>query len=65
MTGPLTEDQALWGAVSMLIKQYGDDAPRKVAERIGSLATQGDLAGMALWKEIARRMDVMRHGSLQ
>lgn len=38
MTGPLTEDQVLWGAVSMLMKQHGDDAPLKVAERIGSLA---------------------------
>jgi hypothetical protein len=65
MTAPLTEEHVLWGAVSMLMKRHGDDAPRRVAERIGSLAIEGDLAGVALWKEIARRMDTMLNGSLQ
>lgn len=59
MSEPLTEEQMLWGAVSMLMKQHGDDAPRKVAERIGSLALESDMMGVALWKDIARRMDSM------
>jgi hypothetical protein len=65
MTEPLTEEQILWGAVSMLMKQHGDEAPRKVAARIGKLAADGDMAGVALWKEIARRMDSMMRASPQ
>ena len=61
----MTEEQVLWGAVSMLMKQHGDEAPRKVAERIGSLAMEGDMAGVALWREIARRMDTMMRVSEQ
>ncbi len=65
MTGPLTEDQVLWGAAAMLMKRHGKDAPRKVAERIGALALEDDQAGMALWVEIARRIARMQDGSLQ
>lgn len=59
MTDALTEEQVLWGAAAMLLKHYGDKAPQRVAERIGALALENDAAGMALWKEIARRMDEM------
>lgn len=55
----MTHDQLLWGAVSMLMKQHGENAPRKVAERIGALAVAEDMAGVALWKDIAHRMDMM------
>lgn len=47
LTAPLTDDQVLWGAAYMLMKKYGDDAPGKVAERIGSLAAAGDIADVA------------------
>jgi len=49
----------------MLMKQHGENAPRKVAERIGSLAVEGDMAGVALWKDIARRMDMMMRSRAQ
>ncbi len=61
----MTRDQILWGAVSMLMKQHGEYAPRKVAERIGSLAVEGDMAGVALWKDIACRMDMMMRSPVQ
>lgn len=61
----MTHDQLLWGAVSMLMKQHGEHAPRKVAERIGALALEGDIAGVALWKDIACRMDMMMRSPVQ
>ena len=42
---------------SMLLRQHGDRAPVVVAERIGQLASEGKGAGVALWKEVARRVD--------
>lgn len=59
----LTEEQVIWGAASMLLKRYGDEAPVKVAERIGELALSGDELGCALWKAIAHRMNQMLHSS--
>ncbi|CAN5407064.1 hypothetical protein BH11PSE5_BH11PSE5_16970 [soil metagenome] len=59
MTEALTEEQVLWGAAAMMLKQHGDKAPQRVAERIGALALENDAAGMALWKEIARRLNEM------
>lgn len=65
MSEELTDEQVLWGAASMLMKRHGNDAPRKVAERIGALALENDEAGVALWKAIARCMDALRGGSVQ
>ena len=49
----------------MLMKQHGEHAPRKVAERIGYLAVAGDMAGVALWKDIACRMGMMMRSPVQ
>jgi hypothetical protein len=52
-------DKILWGAASMLMKRYGTQAPAKVAERIGALATDGDMHGVRIWQAIAGCMDEM------
>jgi hypothetical protein len=46
----------LWSVANATIEQHGSDAPLFVASRIGALAVAGDPAGVAAWKEIARRM---------
>ena len=56
----------MWGAAVMLIKQHGDLAPLKVAERIGQLAMQGDDEGVAVWRAVAAHMGAIRRaGSIQ
>ncbi|WP_419722865.1 DUF6961 family protein [Sphingobium aromaticivastans] len=55
----MTRDLELWGIASMLLRQHGDFAPLKVAERIGELATLGESDGIALWQEVAHRLDAM------
>jgi hypothetical protein len=44
-------------------KQRGEAAPLFVAERIGALALAGDEAGVAIWKVIAARLDILRGGA--
>ena len=56
----VNEDQHLWACAFEVQKQYGDDAPVFVAERIGALALAGDLAGLNRWKSIAACIDAMR-----
>jgi hypothetical protein len=55
----ITRDQELWGMASMLLRLHGDRAPVVVAERIGQLASEGNGEGVALWKDVARRVDQM------
>lgn len=49
-------DKELWACASQVLKMHGENAPRHVAERIGDMALQGDAEGVAVWKEIARRL---------
>ncbi len=50
-------DWELWACAAEVIRQHGDKAPIHVAERIGSLAIAGDVAGVQAWKVIAKRVD--------
>lgn len=49
-------DRELWACANEILRTYGSDAPRRVAERIGALALAGDMAGVAAWQAIARRL---------
>lgn len=51
----MEQKHVAWGAASMLLKQHGDRAPAKVAER-GVLALAGDNEGVGMGKAIARCM---------
>lgn len=46
----------LWAVAEATLKLHREKAPLFVAERIGVLAAEGDAAGVAAWKAIARRM---------
>jgi hypothetical protein len=49
-------DWELWAAAHRMLEEHGSDASAFVASRIGALALEGEAAGVAAWKEIARRM---------
>jgi hypothetical protein len=51
-----TPDQERWAEALVVMQIHGDRAALQVCERIGSLALNGDLAGMHRWKEIALQM---------
>ena len=55
----MTRDQELWGMASMMMRQHGELAPLKVAERIGELAVVGEKGGVTLWREVAQRLDAL------
>ncbi len=46
----------LWAVANLTLEQHGKEAPLLVARRIGALALKGDTAGIAVWKEVARRI---------
>lgn len=47
----------IWACALEVERQYGDDAPRHIAERIRDLSLAGDEAGVETWKAIADRYD--------
>ncbi|CAD7339376.1 hypothetical protein FIM10_12000 [Sphingomonadales bacterium 56] len=62
----MTNDQITLGAAMMLLRRHGDEAPTKVAARIGELAVEGDWEGLTFWKTVASKMDqILRAGSVQ
>ena len=62
----MTDEDVATGAAMMLLRQHGELAPVRVAERIGELALAGDAGGVELWKRIASRMDrILRPGAMQ
>lgn len=56
----LLTDWELWAVANFVLEQHGDEAPMFVAARIGALALEGDDAGIAAWREVARRMTELR-----
>lgn len=49
------DDRELWACANEVLRQHGDRAPAFIAERIGAMVLADNLAGMRVWKEIARR----------
>ncbi len=50
--GPMIDDVDVFRAANMLIKQYGDDAPIRAAQRADEMLEQGDIDGQVVWKRI-------------
>ncbi|WP_294254855.1 hypothetical protein [uncultured Sphingomonas sp.] len=55
----MTSEQERWDEALAVDRLHGPRAPLHVTERIGTLALADDLAGMARWKEIAARLDLL------
>ncbi len=57
------DEKELWACALHVERQHGDDAPKFVAERIGTLALVGDAAGVETWKAIAFKLDAVRRAN--
>jgi hypothetical protein len=59
----MTRDEELWGMAIMVLQRHGDQAALYVAERIGKLALHGEAEGVALWREVAHRLNMLTAGA--
>lgn len=59
----MTPDQERWAEAIAIERLHGERAPVWIAERIGTLALAGDSEGVARFKQIAARLEAMRHNS--
>ena len=42
----------IWRAALLMLKRFGDNAPKESATRAGNLETEGDRDGAATWRRI-------------
>lgn len=53
------DDRLRWAEALLIERIHGADAPRWIAERIGSLVLADDADGVERFREIARRYEQM------
>ena len=59
----MTPDEERWAEALAVQRRHGEGAQVFIAERIGTLALEGDLSGIRRWKEIAARLDALAAAS--
>ena len=49
---PVIPEIDIWRAALLMLKRFGDNAPKESAARAGNLETEGDREGAATWRRI-------------
>jgi uncharacterized protein DUF6961 len=49
---PVIPEIDIWRAALLMLKRFGDNAPKESATRAGNLETEGDRDGAATWPRI-------------
>lgn len=60
----MTPDEERWAEAMTIERMYGERAPHWIAERIGALALDGDVAGVARFRAIAARIALLHDNGL-
>jgi Family of unknown function (DUF6961) len=47
----------IWRAALLMLKRFGDNAPKEGAGRAGNLETEGDCGGAAIWRRITNAVE--------
>lgn len=58
----MTREEERWAEAVAIERQHGIMAPMWIAERIGALALLGDFAGVARFREIAAKLELLMSG---
>lgn len=54
---PITREQELWGMALWVEKHHGENGWLFIAQQQDRLLDEGDLEGMAMWRDVAQRFD--------
>lgn len=60
---PLTSDQELWGVALWVEKTHADKGWLFIAQQQDRLLAEGDLDGLAMWREVSRRYEQLGQGT--
>ena len=53
----MIDDPDVWRAASVLLRQYGDDASSRAAQRADELLARGDADGHSIWLRIQNAVE--------
>jgi len=56
----LTREHILWAAALLVEKHHGTRGAQYIAERIGELVLEDDIAGVEMWLRISRCFDTLQ-----
>lgn len=56
----MTRDQEIWGVAHAVLARYGDVVDDHIGRRIADLTADGVTDGVAMWREVARRIETLR-----
>ena len=56
----MTSDLDIFRSAQVLIREHGEDASLKAAQRAEAMLERGDVDGRAVWKRIAVAVDEIR-----
>ncbi len=56
----MTSDLDIYRSASVLVKQYGEDAPIEAAMRADAMIEAGDWDGLAVWRRILRAVEELQ-----
>jgi hypothetical protein len=59
----MTVERDIWAMALWVEKNHGGDGERFIAERIKSNAIIGAHAGVAVWRAVKERLQLLREGS--
>ena len=56
----MASEHELWAFALWVEEHHGDAGLEYIAEQVGRLATEGDLEGVAMWRKVADRFDLLK-----
>ena len=56
----MTSDLDIYRSANVLVKQYGQDAPIRVAMITDAMLNMGDLEGYAVWKRVLKAVEELQ-----
>ena len=61
----LTRDQELWGVALWVEKAHSDAGWLFIAQQQDRLLAEGDLDGVAMWREVSQRYEQLKSTTLE
>ena len=56
----MTREQELWGITLWVEKHHGENGWFYIAQQQDRLLTENDLAGVAIWRQVGERLEVLQ-----
>jgi hypothetical protein len=60
-----TREKEIWAIALWVEKHHGDEGDFYIAQQMDRLLAEGELDGMAMWRQVAERFEKLKTGCRQ